>query len=269
MSAPRVLILGGTTGAAALADSLVREFGDRLDVITSLAGRTSMPAPVAGRVTSGGFGGAEGLAAYLRSQRIAAVIDATHPFAQTISANAAAAATEAGAPRLVLTREPWAPIAGDRWIEVADMAGAVDALRARADLDRVFLTLGSGGIAPFAEIDPRFFVIRVAEPPAAPIPLSRHVVVVHRGPFDLEGELALLERHRIAAVVSKNAGGAATYAKIEAARVLRLPVVMIARPTPPRGEAVRSVEEALRWLGQALGLEPRMPEASPRGAAGR
>jgi precorrin-6A/cobalt-precorrin-6A reductase len=247
MSVPRVLILGGTAEAAALAEALAQAFGDRLDTITSLAGKTAVPRAVPGRVRSGGFGGAEGLAEYLRAERIGALIDATHPFARAISAHAAEAAVAARVPRLVLTRAPWMAVAGDDWIEVPDAAGAVEALSARADLDRVFLTLGSGGIAPFAELGARFFAIRVAERPAQSVPLPNHALIVDRGPFVLEREIVLLEHHRIAAIVSKNAGGSATYPKIEAARMLRLPVVMIARPAAPEGATVTSVNDAVVW----------------------
>ncbi|HET9149138.1 MAG TPA: cobalt-precorrin-6A reductase [Alphaproteobacteria bacterium] len=252
MSAARVLILGGTTEAVALAEALAREFGDRLEAITSLAGKTAAPRAVPGRVKSGGFGGAEGLAAYLRSERIDALVDATHPFAGMISAHAAEAAASAGVPRLVLTRAPWAAVAGDDWIEVPDAAGAVEALAARADLDRVFLTLGSGGIAPFAALGARFFAVRVAEHPARPVPLPNYALTVDRGPFSVEKEIALLEHHHIAAIVSKNAGGAATYPKIEAARTLRLPVVMIARPAPPEGRTVASVPDAVAWVARTV-----------------
>jgi precorrin-6A/cobalt-precorrin-6A reductase len=248
MNTPRVLILGGTTEAAALAETLAREFSDRLDAITSLAGKTMSPRAVPGRVKSGGFGGAEGLAEYLRSEQIGALVDATHPFACAISAHATEAAASARVPRLVLTRAPWVAIAGDNWIEVPNAAGAVEALAARADLDRVLLTLGSGGIAPFAKLGSRFFAIRVAERPARSVPLPNHALIVDRGPFVLEREIALLEQHRIAAVVSKNAGGAATYPKIEAARTLRLPVVMIARPASPEGPTVTSVNDAVAWI---------------------
>lgn len=252
MSAARVLILGGTAEAAALAEALARTFGDRLDAIVSLAGKTAAPRAVPGRVKSGGFGGAAGLAAYLRSERIGALIDATHPFARAISAHAADAAASARVPRLVLTRAPWVAAAGDDWIEVPDIAGAVAALAARADLDRVFLTLGSGGIAPFAELGARFFAVRVAEAPAQPVPLPNHALIVDRGPFAVEKEIALLEHHRIAAIVSKNAGGPATYPKIAAARALRRPVVMIARPQPPEGETVTSVADAIAWIARAI-----------------
>lgn len=262
MSAPHVLILGGTAEAAALAEALARTFGDRLDAITSLAGKTAAPRAVPGRVKSGGFGGAEGLAAYLRSERIGALVDATHPFARAISAHAAAAAASAGVPRLVLTRAPWAAVAGDDWIEVPDAAGAVEALAARPDLDRVFLTLGSGGIAPFAKLGARFFAVRVAERPTGPVPLPNHALIADRGPFSVEKEIALLEQHRIAAVVSKNAGGPATYPKIEAARTLRLPVVMIARPAPPEGPTVTSVADAVAWVARA-----GMPAAATRAGA--
>jgi precorrin-6A/cobalt-precorrin-6A reductase len=252
MNVRRVLILGGTTEAAALAERLVRDRGDRLDVTTSLAGRTAAPKALPGRVRTGGFGGSAGLAAYLASEKVDALIDATHPFAQEMSAHAAEAAARTRVPRLVLARAPWAPVSGDRWIDAADIAGAVGALRARAALTRIFLTVGSGGIASFAAVPLRFFLVRVAEPPIRPASFADYAVVVDRGPFAFEKEIALLREHRIEAVVSKNAGGAATYAKIAAARALTLPVIMIARPKPVAGDTAFSVDEAEAWLAGVL-----------------
>lgn len=252
---PRVLILGGTAEAAAFAERLVQTFADRLDVTTSLAGRTSHRRALPGRVRIGGFGGAAGLADYLKAERVAALVDATHPFARDISANAAEAAHATATPRLMLTRSPWAPVPGDRWIDVADIEGAASVVADHGEFERVFLTVGSGGLPPFASLASRFFLVRVAEPPTRPVPSLRDAVLVtDRGPFTIEGEIALLKSHRIAAVVSKNAGGAGTYPKIAAARALDIPVVMVRRPATAAGKVAHTVDDAVAWVAAAVGL---------------
>lgn len=257
---PRVLILGGTGEAAELAGRLVRAFGDRLDVVTSLAGRTANPRPLPGTVRTGGFGGSAGLANYLKAERIDALVDATHPFAGEMSANAFAAADAVRVPRLVLTRPPWTPVPGDRWIEVGDLAAAADAVRDRPELGRVFLAVGSGGLAPFRTVASRVVLVRVAETPAAPLPFEGGAIVVDRGPFAEADDVALLKVHRIGAVVSRNAGGPATYGKIAAARAVGIPIVMVARPTAAEGGATHSVDAALRWIAGTVGL--RFPATS-------
>lgn len=239
-----ILILGGTAEAAALSHALA----DRPDlrVITSLAGRTRATQDLAGEVRSGGFGGADGLAAYLREAGIDAVIDATHPFAAEITANAVAACAETGVPRLRLDRPAWEKTDGDTWIAAADMAAAA---REAAGLgERIFLATGRGGLDAFAELKDHWFLVRLVELSQMPLPLARYTILTGRGPFAAENETALLRRHAIAAVVSKNSGGAATYAKIAAARTLGLPVVMVTRPPAPAGPCVHTVDEAVRWL---------------------
>ena len=244
----RLLLLGGTGEAADLARDVAVMPG--LTVITSLAGRTQQPQKLPGEVRVGGFGGVAGLARYLEAQAIDLLVDATHPFAATMAANAAAACAEAGLPRLKLLRPPWRRQEGDRWIEVENAEQAADALSGLAR--RVFLSSGRQDIAAFTACDDIWFLVRLIDRPAEPLPLKRHELVLARGPFHLDSEAALLNAHGIEAVVSKNSGGQATYSKIAAARQCGLPVVMIERPPTPRGEIVESVEAALGWIAKRV-----------------
>lgn len=199
----------------------------------------------------GGFGGAEGLAAYLRANGIGRVIDATHPFAAQISRNAVAACALTGTPLLALERAPWMPGPGDRWTHVPDMEAAVAALPAQPS--RIFLAIGRQNLAAFAARPEHHYLMRLVDPPQAP-PLPDCTVEVARGPFDEAGDRALLTRHRIAWLVAKNAGGSGAVAKLAAARVLRLPVIMIARPALPARAVVQSVDEVMAWLHADLGV---------------
>ncbi|MCP8939826.1 cobalt-precorrin-6A reductase [Alsobacter sp. SYSU M60028] len=240
----RVLVLGGTTEATALARALAGrvEFAPTL----SLAGRTDRPAaqPIPARV--GGFGGVAGLADYLRSEGIEAVVDATHPFAARMSEHAAQACREAGVPLVALTRPPWTPGPGDRWIDVPDMAGAVDAL---GEVPRtVFLTVGRLSLPAFAARPEHTYVVRtIDEPGEGPLP-PRVRLIRARGPFAEEDEVALMRREGVDIVVSKNSGGEATSAKLAAARRLGLPVVMVRRPPRPETKQAHGVAEALGFL---------------------
>jgi precorrin-6A/cobalt-precorrin-6A reductase len=243
----RLLILGGTTEAAALARALV-EAGD-WEVITSLAGRTRAPAALPGTVRTGGFGGFDGLAAYLRAERIDRVVDATHPFAATMSANAAAACAEVGVPLLRIERPAWVPGPGDHWIEVSDAAEAAGWLAGSLPAgSAVLLTVGRQDVAPFRHCPGLRFVLRSIEPPAPEDQPPDCLLLSERGPFTPEGERTLIARHGIRAVVAKNAGGDATAAKLAAAREAAIPVVMIRRPAPPATPAVADVAGALDWL---------------------
>ncbi len=219
-----VLILGGTKEAMELAARLVTQHPD-WRIVTSLAGRTREPAPLAGETRIGGFGGAEGLAEYLRAEGVTRLIDATHPFARRISENAIKASRLAGVPLETLTRPPWERQPGDDWIEVASLDEARDALPAGA---RVLLALGSQHIAIFAERGDVHFVVRMVDPPAAPLPLPDHELVLGR-PGTVTQEEALLAGHAISHIVCRNSGGEASYAKIEAARDLGITVVMVGR----------------------------------------
>jgi precorrin-6A/cobalt-precorrin-6A reductase len=246
MTAPRLLILGGTGDAARLAAAVIGRFGAGLDVITSLAGRTREPRKPPGRVRSGGFGGVDGLADYLAGERIALLVDATHPFATRISANARAACGIAGVPRLILDRPAWTQMPGDDWIEVADVAAAA---RLPKPGQRVFLALGAGQLAAFADagVAGVHFVVRMVDRPARP-PLEGCTIVVGRAPFSEAAERKLLRRHRIDLLVSRNSGGDAAAGKITAARSLGISVIMIRRPPREVGERTMEIEEALRWI---------------------
>ena len=246
----RLLILGGTGEAAALAGDAVVAFGDKLEVVTSLAGRTRSPAKIAGSLRVGGFGGAGGLADYLAREAIDLVVDATHPFAAEMSLNARDACKAAGVPRLLLVRPEWQRQPGDDWIEVDDVAGAAAALGARDG--RAFVTIGVRELHRFAGLEGVFCLVRLIEPPSEPLPLADCAVVTGRGPFTVESERALLAEHRIDCVVSKASGGAATEAKIVAARQLGLPVIMLRRPRPPDGERVNDTAAALAWISEHI-----------------
>jgi precorrin-6A/cobalt-precorrin-6A reductase len=248
----RLLILGGTHEAVALAEAAAALSG--LEVITSLAGRTRHPALPSGALRRGGFGGADGLAAYLEEAGIDLVVDATHPFAVRISRHAAEACAGRGLSRLMLVRPAWQPVADDRWIEVPDLAAAATALAGLGR--RVFLAVGRTELGAFAALEGCWFLVRLVDPPDGPLPLRDHDVVTGRGPFGLAAERALLTRHRVEALVSKNSGGDGSYAKIAAARALKLPVVMVRRPALPAGERAATASEALGWLRARLGLEP-------------
>lgn len=220
-----ILILGGTKEAAELAAMLVADH-PRWRVITSLAGRTREPKPVEGEVRVGGFGGAEGLAAYLRAERVTRLIDATHPFARQISENAKKAAQRAGVRLEIRMRPPWRKRDGDNWIEVASLDQACDALPEGA---RVLLALGSQHIAPFAARPDVHFVVRMVDPPEAPLLLPDHEIVLGLPGKSPGDEAALLESHAVTHIVCRNSGGDGAYAKIEAARELHLPVIMVSR----------------------------------------
>jgi precorrin-6A/cobalt-precorrin-6A reductase len=249
----RILILGGTTQARQLAERLASRTD--LAVTLSLAGRTATPAPQPVPVRLGGFGGGAGLAAWLEAQAVDLLIDATHPYAAQISANAAEAAALAKLRLLVLARPAWKAIAGDCWIEVADMAAAVKALGETPR--RAFLTIGRNELAPFAAAPQHFYLVRSVDPiePQSVLPHAEYFT--GRGPFEEADEHALLTRHRIDVIVAKNSGGAATYGKIAAARSLGLPVIMLRRPAGPHGPAVAGVDEALARLDHMLASAAR------------
>lgn len=245
MPAPlRVLVLGGSTEASELARRVAPP--DTYDVTVSYAGRTRERVSTPGNVRVGGFGGAAGLAQYLRSARVDVLVDATHPFAAHMPHHAAEACRTTGVPRLRVCRPPWQALDGDRWHEVGDLDAAARALE-QLGSHRVFLTTGRQELAPFARVRDAWFLVRAIEPPDA-MPLERASVVLARGPFDEESELALMTGHRVDVLVTKNSGGTAAAAKIAAARALGLPVVMVVRPPLPEGPHVATVDEALAWL---------------------
>ncbi len=244
----RILLLGGTGDSRALAEAL--EGRADVEVITSLAGRTEQPARVPGELRIGGFGGIEALANYLHDERIDLLVDGTHPFAARISGNAEEACRRSGTPCLVLTRPPWREVEGDRWISVADAKAAAKVLPGLAE--RVFLSVGKQEVETFAGLAGIWFLVRVIDAPREALPLKNYEVVLGRGPFEENGERALFLLHGIQALVTKNSGGDATYAKIAVARELGLPVVMIQRPPHKDQETAESVEAALRWISGRL-----------------
>nr|WP_239157688.1 cobalt-precorrin-6A reductase [Streptomyces sp. SID13726] len=238
------MILGGTTEARRLAELLAA--GSGLRVTNSLAGRVAAPRLPPGEVRVGGFGGAEGLARWLREHEVDALIDATHPFAGTISFNAALAAATAHVPLLALRRPGWVPVPGDDWHETGSLEQAALLLPGLGG--RVFLTTGRMGLAAFADLTDLWFLVRSVDAPEPPVP-PRTEVLLDRGPFTLEGERELLRRHRIDVVVTKDSGGAATAPKLTAAREAGLPVVVVRRPPVPEGvRVVEGPEQAREWL---------------------
>lgn len=242
----RVLILGGTTEASDLAKLLAGD--SRFDAILSLAGRTSNPRPQPVTTRVGGFGGADGLAAFVSEQKIEAVVDATHPYAARISANAVVGCRQAGVALASLVRPPWTMERGDNWKTVPTTTTA--ALALGAEPQRVFLSLGRQDLHVFAAFPRHHYIARMIERPQQTVLPHNLVLLQQRGPFDFEAERELLKTHKIGVIVSKNSGGSATYPKIEAARVLGLPVIMIGRPAKPAGHVVKSVDAALAWLAQ-------------------
>jgi precorrin-6A/cobalt-precorrin-6A reductase len=236
-----ILILGGTSEASALA----RLIAARPDItaLVSLAGATTRPSlpPIPHRV--GGFGGADGLAAFLRDNCTEAVVDATHPFAERISANAAEACRITATPLLALRRPPWRAVEGDRWTEVSDAAEAAGAIGATRR--RVFLTIGRLELPAFLGTQ-HDYLIRTIDPPER-MPAGARLILA-RGPFAEEDERRLLEQERIEVVVTKNSGGEATYGKVAAARTLGLRVVLMRQPQRVAAESVATAEEALGWI---------------------
>jgi precorrin-6A/cobalt-precorrin-6A reductase len=238
----RILILGGTSEARELAAALVAA---GTDVLSSLAGRVRDPRLPDGPVRIGGFGGADGLAAFLRAEGITAVVDATHPFASGITANAAAAAAQARVPVLVLRRPAWD--ADPAWAAVPDIHAAAASVESWGG-QAVFLTTGRRDLAAFAADGQHDFLVRTVDPPDGPLP-ARMTLIMDRGPYTVDAETALMREHGIGLLVTKNSGGPMTAAKLRAARDLGVGVVMVQRPPLPAGTiAVATVGEAAGWV---------------------
>ncbi|MGR9557683.1 cobalt-precorrin-6A reductase (plasmid) [Rhizobium leguminosarum] len=255
MGRPRILILGGTREARLLAEALAAR--DDCDVLLSLAGRTEKPAMQPVPVRIGGFGGATALAAFLKAGGYDLLIDATHPFAERISANAAFAAEASGIAAIALRRPEWQRRPGDRWRDVQSIPAAIDALGPSPR--HVFLATGRQG-AHHAEAAPQHhYLIRSVDPVEPPLALANVDYIVDRGPFTLDGECDLLRQHDIDVIVAKNSGGAATYAKIEAARLLGIEVMMVARAPASMVKAVETVKAAL------AAIDHLFPPAMKRG----
>lgn len=240
----RILILGGAGEATALTQALAPR--PDIETILSLAGRTSAPVLPPGRHRIGGFGGVAGLADYLAREKIDALIDATHPFAAGITANACAAAEIAGVPIARFTRPPWRIGAGDRWSEVAGNAAAAAALGQKPR--RCFLTIGRLGVLDFAVAPQHFYLVRSIDDVAGLDALPLHHLVLARPPFSVQAEIDLLRAHDIDVVVSKNSGGAAGAAKLDAARALGLPVIMIAQPAQGSAVQFHALAGVLAWI---------------------
>jgi len=238
-----ILILGGTTEASALASALAKR-GVRATL--SYAGRVANPKPQPVPTRIGGFGGVQGLDRYLRAHAVTHLIDATHPFAARMSANAIAAGRAAGVPTIALTRPAWAPVAGDNWRLVADIEAAVAALTGPAQ--RVMLALGRMHVAAFAAQSQHQYLLRFVDAPTTAPMLPHHTLVIDRGPFGVEDDVRLLQHHAIQTIVCKNAGGIGAQAKLVAARRLGLPVILIDRPALPPRDEVHGVDAVFRWL---------------------
>lgn len=248
----RILVLGGTTEASRLSERLEK----RTDIwaILSLAGRTHEPAAQALRTRVGGFGGVDGLIAYLAAERIDLVIDATHPFAARISENAVAASRLSGVPLLRYTREPWRPVEGDNWVEVPDLDAACEALGAEPKC--VFLTVGRLGLAAFEAAPQHHYVVRSIDPPHE-LNLPDYRLLLERGPFDEDSQARLMQAERVEIMVTKNAGGDATYGKVAAARKLGLPVIMVAPPQPVSVTTYHELDEVM------ADIEARLAHRAP------
>jgi precorrin-6A/cobalt-precorrin-6A reductase len=244
----RALILGGIADASRLAAEIARA---GIDAVYSYGGRTRAPAdqPLPTRI--GGFGGVNGLAEYVRREGITHVIDATHPFAAGMSRNATQACAETGTPLIALERAPWTRAPGDKWIEIGGVNAAVAALPEAPA--RVFLAIGRQHIAPFAARPQHAYTLRFVDPPEAPLPFPAELIV-SRGPFTLDGELEMMRAHGITWIIARNSGGDGARAKIDAARMLGLPVIMISRPPLPERLRVESVAEVMQWLGHRTPL---------------
>ncbi|WP_207950597.1 cobalt-precorrin-6A reductase [Marinobacter sp. JSM 1782161] len=245
----KVLILGGTTEASALASALAER---SIPAEFSYAGRVAAPReqPIPTRV--GGFGGAFGLARHLRAGGFSHLVDATHPFARQMSLNAVAAARDSGVHLIALTRPPWTPEPGDNWEHAADIPAAVEALAGPAQ--RVMLAIGRMHLDAFLGQPQHHYLLRLVDQPDTQPPLPRHTVTVDRGPFTIANDRALLRGHRIERVVCKNAGGSGAASKIVAARELGIPVLMIDRPELPARREAHRIDAVLDWLAHDTDL---------------
>jgi len=242
----KVLLLGGTSEAVDLAGRLAEDH--RFSTITSLAGRTRNPATVSGEIRQGGFGGVDGLAAYIIAEKVDAVVDATHPFAAQISRHAAGACERLGTSLVRLSRPPWQQHPEDNWVDVPSVTEAAVSLPLAP---RAFVTTGRQELEPFLQREDLWSLIRVIDPLEQLLDPARGLVITGRGPFAAKSEIALMETHRVDWLVSKNSGGSASYAKIEAARALGIPVMMVSRPPSKAlyGEEFPNSPAVVKWLG--------------------
>ena len=244
--AKRLLILGGTAEARKLAGLVVDSFAGEVEAVTSLVERLEPMPEFPGRIRTGGLKDIQALVDYLRQEAVDMVIDATHPFAEVISANAYAACLRAEVPRLMLIRPPWRLPPASRWVEVDDLTGAAEVLPRLSR--RAFLTIGREGIEAFSGVTGVWFLVRLARQPFSPLPLADYTLVTGRPPLTLADESQLLTEHRIDTLVCRQSGGKATEAKIIAASKEGVRIILIQRPTLEPGEIVETAEEALHWL---------------------
>ncbi|RLQ88273.1 cobalt-precorrin-6A reductase [Notoacmeibacter ruber] len=250
MTSGKTLILGGTADARQLAFLLENE---GYEVLLTLAGVTRSPRDQGVPVRIGGFGGAAGLARYLREHRFDLLIDATHPYAARISANAVEAAGRANLPIIALRRAAWESQKGDDWHDVPDLTSALSALGTQPK--RIFVALGRKEIAELSDAAHHHYVIRSVDPiDAANAPPKRHEIR-GRGPFPIEAERELLRHQQIDAIICKNSGGSSAAAKLHAARELGLPVFMLVRPTLPEVPSASTPDETLKLTTTVLAFQ--------------
>ena len=252
----KLLILGGTREAYQLAEILNAQFTqEKLNFISSLAGTTKKPNIPAGKFRTGGFGGLSGLKNFLVKEKISLLVDATHPFAENISKNALLASSDLGLPFLVLNRPPWVKHSKDQWIEVSSLKNAVKYLKnvekktgSLFSTGSIFLTTGNKELWLFQNFLNYHFLVRTVEEPELVSEWPQATFLKDRGPYTLENEIKLLKKHKISMLVAKNSGGISTYAKIEAARHFKIPVLMVRRPEMITAKSCQTVNEAVDWL---------------------
>ena len=245
----RVLLLGGTTEATALAHAFAAA---GIDAIFSYAGRTENPVAQPLPTRLGGYGGINGLADYVIDAKITHVVDATHPFATQISRNAVEACAMTQTPLIAHERSEWLAQPGDNWQHVPDTQTAVAALPANPA--RIFLAIGKQTLPAFAAQPQHFYLLRLVDAPDAALPVPNAEVILDRGPFTVESDIALMRAHAITHIVAKNSGGTGALAKLEAARCLHLPVILIARPAITDRLIARSIPAVMEWLGHSARL---------------
>ena len=246
MAKTKVLILGGTGKARELAQRMVPMFADVAEIISSQAGVTSNPKVIPGRLVTGGFGGISGLVKFMEREQVRFIIDATHPFAKTISDSAYVACTMNGAKRLTLGREMWNLPQGARWVEVESMKAAAEEVSSSAK--RVFITTGRCGLEAFSKLKDIWFLVRMIDQPVTSIDLADHQIIIGHPPFEMVAERELLLSNRIDALVSKNSGGSATMGKITAAIENEIPIILLRQPAKLPGLWTSSVDDCLQWL---------------------
>ena len=252
----KLLILGGTREAYQLAENLDAKLAhEKINFISSLAGTTKKPNIPEGKFRTGGFGGLAGLKKFLVKEEISLLVDATHPFAENISKNALLASSDLGLPFLVLNRPPWVKHSKDQWLEVSSLKNAVKYLKnvekktgSLFSTGSIFLTTGNKELWLFQNFLNYHFLVRTVEEPELVSEWPQATFLKDRGPFTLENEIKLLKKHKISMLVTKNSGGISTYAKIEAARYFKIPVLMIRRPEMITAKSCQTVNEAVDWV---------------------